>query len=153
MSRLSVTLNVVLMAAVLTQAWMLIGRGKPEQDRLIVQSDAAIAPLSARVSESDPMNAISSRLAAIDARLASLERATPIAAGQARERASQTRITPQAAAIADRKFASMFPDAEFDRDDMIRFQAALAALPIDEKAELGTAFSRAVNAGRIKLLM
>ncbi len=150
MSRLSVTAYAVLITVVLVQGWLLLDRRESVENRSAPQSGAGIDPLPDSVGDSDPMHAVSMRLAAIDRRLASLERVPLAPTGQGRGSAQQVSVSPQAAAMADRRIASMFPGNEFDGDDMTRFQTTLAAMPAEEQLAFATAFSRAVNSNRIK---
>ncbi len=158
MSRVSTTLNVALIAVVLAQAWMLHGREAPAADvkdrsdpnianAASMETAAAIGPAA---DESPLAMAVMDRLQRIDARLAALEQATrpPSAAAAQTSGAPTDRRTT---AEADRRLAALLPVRELDHDGWVRWQASLASMPPDERLALSTAFSRAVNANKIRL--
>ncbi|TXI48531.1 MAG: hypothetical protein E6Q50_11165 [Lysobacter sp.] len=172
MSRLSTTLNVVLIAVVLAQGWMLYDRPSPAEtatnDRV---SDGSV---SHEPASSDPARSVDSagneaplamavmdRLQRIDARLAVLERAARSSSDSAVEMSrtppsaasapSDAAIDPRTLAEADRRLASLLPVRELDRAGWARWQTSLASMPPDDRFALSAAFARAVNQNKIRL--
>lgn len=150
MTNLSAKLNVVLAIAVAILGWKAFVPDAPRQEPAIASQLAAPAPTPPAAG---PATAIDARLAAIDTRLAAMERALAAMPGAAPTDAPATPIDPQVAAAADRRLASMFPDARFDHAELAQFRAALGELPADQQAALAAAFSRAVNSDRLRSRM
>ncbi len=147
---LSISINLILFAAVSVLGWLLYDRTKANEADIIVRS-AALGPVSSPAPvDPDALSAISSRLTAIDTRLSAIERHTP-AIPTSTTTPTPVSITPQAAAIADRRLNAMFPDGRVDQEDMQRFHIALASLPADEHIAITASMTQAINAGRIKL--
>jgi hypothetical protein len=154
MSNLCVKLNVMLAIAATILGGMLIIREAPREHATTAQPAIASAQAqSTAATAADPSVAMDARLAAIDARLAAMERALAVMPAAAPTSAVIAPIDPQAAAAADRRVASMFPDARFDHAELIRFRAALGELPADQQVALAAAFSRAVNSDRLQSRM
>ncbi|TXH73603.1 MAG: hypothetical protein E6Q88_05165 [Lysobacteraceae bacterium] len=160
MSRTSVSTAIiaVLSVTVFIQGWILFERRASEEDKPDSESNPAGSVAQAPSSDS-AVNDIAVRLDVIDARLMAIERALPtVQADVAHEnrtsaQTQQTSISPQAAALADRRLASMFPDTTIDQEDMMRFQAMLADAPAEERVALTAAMTRAINDGRVRLRM
>ncbi len=159
MPRPSTLLNVVLLAVVLVQGWML---HRPGAIKAESRSDVALrpviasgmAPVAADVATPgahghDPLAmAVMDRLERIEARLAGLESARGFAAAAP---AAPERLDPRGFAEADRRLDALLPDRDLDAMDWVRWQATLAALPAAEHHAVSAAFSRAVNRNRIRL--
>jgi hypothetical protein len=156
-------LNVVLLAVVLVQGWML---HRPGAIKAESRSDVALRPviasgmapvLSADVATPgahghDPLAmAVMDRLERIEARLAGLESARGFAAAAPSAPAAPERLDPRGFAEADRRLDALLPDRDLDAMDWVRWQATLAALPAAEHHAVSAAFSRAGNRNRIRL--
>lgn len=156
MSRLSISLNVALLAAVVALAWTAYGRNTPPAvpGESIVDATASGEDTDRPRTSGDDQVALAvlDRLQRIDARLSALEQggqgAHAAAAGGMRP---QVRIDPRMAAEADRRVAVLFSDRDVDQQDWMRWQEALSELPPTEQLALGAAFARAVNSDRLKV--
>ncbi len=154
MPRLSTSLNVVLLAVVLAQAWMLYRHDIPAAGAApdmpaTASSDARPASPVAAAGQDPLALAVMDRLQRIDARLAALETgARPAATAPT---PLPARIDPRTIPDADRRFASLLPDSDIDQQDWLRWQTALAAMPEAERFAMSAAFSRALNENRIRL--
>lgn len=160
MPRPSTLLNVVLVAVVLAQAWMLHRRDTDRNPSELADARSAAATgrapsADARAADllaADPLAAIViDRLQRIDARLAALEAGAHGATEAPTRTASSDRIDPRTIAAADRRLFALLPDTDLDRDDWARWQATLASLPANEQFALSVAFSRAMNNDRIRI--
>lgn len=151
MNRIEGAAITALCAIIALQGWMLWRAENPHS----ADDDTANIPkiVASTGHSAESSAAMSESLALIDARLAAIEREMIVKrAPQAAPLSSQS-IDPQAMAAAERRLASIIPDGEFDHDDMRKLDSALARLSKEEKIQLMTAFSRAVNTDRIKLRM
>lgn len=157
MPRLSTSLNVVLLAVVLAQAWMLHRR----DDAIVAAAadESTATEMRSRTASipgpdgEDPLAlAVMDRLQRIDARLAALETgARPAHAAQPVPTSPPERIDPSAFAAADRRLAALLPDRDVDQQDWIRWQTALSSLSAEERFALSAALSRALNENRLRL--
>lgn len=156
MSRASTIAIVVLGSLVLVEGAMLVQRPAAQAgDPVRIDADprAENAEMAASSdADADPAwQAVLGRLAAIDARLAALERA---AGGTAVAAPATTQVDapdPAGFADADRRLATLVPGRVLGHEDVMRFQATIAALPVDQQLALSAAFARAVNEDRIRL--
>lgn len=156
MSRASTIAIVVLGSLVLVEGAMLVQRPAAQAgDPVRIDADprAENAEMAASSdADADPAwQAVLGRLAAIDARLAALERA---AGGTAVAAPATTHVDapdPAGFADADRRLATLVPGRVLGHEDVMRFQATIAALPVDQQLALSAAFARAVNEDRIRL--
>ena len=156
MSRASTIAIVVLGSLVLVDGAMLVQRPAAQAgDPVRIDADprAENAEMAASSdADADPAwQAGLGRLAAIDARLAALERA---AGGTAVAAPATTQVDapdPAGFADADRRLATLVPGRVLGHEDVMRFQATIAALPVDQQLALSAAFARAVNEDRIRL--
>lgn len=156
MSRASVIAIVVLGSLVLVEGAMLLHRPVVPADAAArgevgARAENAGAATSSDVVSDPAMQAVLDRLTAIDARLAALERA---GGGTAAAASAKTQIDapdPAGFAEADRRLATLLPGRVLGHEDVMRFQATIAALPADQQLALSAAFSRAVNEDRIRL--
>ena len=156
MSRASTIAIVVLGSLVLVEGAMLVQRPAAQAgDPVRIDADprAENAEMAASSdADADPAwQAVLGRLAAIDARLAALERA---AGGTAVAAPATTQVDapdPAGFADADRRLATLVPGRVLGHEDVMRFRATIAALPVDQQLALSAAFARAVNEDRIRL--
>ena len=152
-ARFQTPLNLVLLAVVLVQAWLLHGRDAPGDPTTGRPPAAASADANAMPDgpPGDPLAmAVMDRLQRIEARLAVLEPSLGPAGGEASPSPVAT-LDPRSFPEADRRLAALLPDQDLDAGDWVRWQAALAALPPAEQHAVSAAFARAVNADRIRL--
>lgn len=151
MPRLQTLFNIVLLAIVLVQAWMLHGRHAPD-GRIGDRADATAGEEARPAAPSaDPLAmAVMDRLQGIDARLAALESRQPPVHAVPASPATEP-LDPRSFAEADRRLAALLPDRDLDAHDWGHWQATLAALPPAEQHAVSAAFARAVNADRIRL--
>lgn len=150
---LSLSINLVLFAAVVVLGWKLYDRKTPHAGSSVLAESVTenTAASAAAFSGHDPISGISARLAAIDARLSSIERRQEAAQpGEQKQAVAIKPISPQAAALANERLASVVTGQEFDQNAMVGFNIALAKLPEDEQIALAAALTQAINQGRIK---
>lgn len=157
MSQASTIAIVVLGSLVLVEGVMLVQRPAAQAgDPVRIDADHPRAENAEMAASSDAdadpaWQAVLGRLAAIDARLAALERA---AGGTAVAAPATTQVDapdPAGFADADRRLATLVPGRVLGHEDVMRFQATIAALPVDQQLALSAAFARAVNEDRIRL--
>jgi hypothetical protein len=156
MSRVSTIAIVVLGALVLVEGALLLHRPAAQANdaqRIAVAPRAhAAVPIASSDAVSDPaLQAVLGRLAAIDARLAALERAGGASSAALPPQPSTDAPDPAGFADADRRLSALLPGRVLGHDDVMHVQATIAALPADQRLALSAAFARAVNEDRIRL--
>ncbi len=150
---LSLSINLILLAAVVVLGWTLYDRKAPDAGSSVLAESVTQneAPSAAAFSGHDPISGISARLAAIDARLSSIERRQEAAQpSEQKQTVAIKPISPQAAALANERLASIVTGQEFDQNAMVGFNVALAKLPEEEQIALAASLTQAINQGRIK---
>jgi hypothetical protein len=155
MSRVSTIAIVVLGSLVLVEGAMLVQRAAAQANdaaRIGPAPGVDAASVTPSAPVSDPaLPAVLGRLAAIDARLAALERAGGDAPAGSLPQGHADAPDPAGFADADRRLSTLVPGRVLGHEDVMRFQATIAALPADQQLALSAAFARAVNEDRIRL--
>ena len=155
MSRVSTIAIVALGSLALVEGAMLLHRPAAAPDAAARTEPAPRAyavPVASSDAVSDPaLQAVLGRLAAIDGRLAALERAGGAPSAVASPQAHADTPDPAGFADADRRLSTLLPGRVLGHEDVMRFQATIAALPADQQLALSAAFARAVNEERIRL--
>ena len=156
MSRASAIAIVVLGSLVLVEGAMLLHRPAAQADvaapsGAAPRAENAVATASSDLSSDPALQVVLGRLTAIDARLAALERAGGGASVAPSSPMHADAPDPAAFADADRRLATLVPGRVLGHEDVMRFQATIAALPAYQQLALSAAFARAVNEDRVRL--
>lgn len=154
MSRISISLNIVFALAVVILGGMVYQHRNvavpTEPDH---RSSLASSPMEDSIGTVEDVSnaAIIGRLAALDARLAAMERQTLAHRSVSSERPNpKPSISPREIELANQRLSSMFPASTYDSREMQRFHTQVAKLPANEQLALLSAYTKAINEDRLK---
>jgi hypothetical protein len=148
----------VLCAVIVGQSWLLLKAESPTvtyAEKTANQLNAVGHVIKPGTGENgvDQIAEMAERLEEINLKVNEIKRETHDMTHPNTKAVLPESLSPEKIAAGDRRFAAMFPEKQFDRHDMTRLQFEASKLSADEQLQLMTAFYRALNSDRIKLLM